>query len=360
MAAEHGAINLSQGFPNFPVAPDLIDKVADVMRKGFNQYAPMPGWPPLLEALGNKIESLYGARLNPAEEITVTAGATEAIFATIMALVHPGDEVIVLEPAYDCYVPAIELAGGKPVFVSLRIPDFSISWRRVREAITPRTRMIIVNTPHNPSGAVLSPEDLVELEGIAEENELFILGDEVYEHIIFDEKEHMSLQRIPGLRSRSVSVFSFGKTFHATGWKVGYLVAPPDITEEIRKVHQYLTFSVNTPVQVALAEYLINPNTYENLGGFYQEKRDFFMSLLQDSRFEPIPSYGSYFQLFYYRHISERPDQEFVRWLTQEKKVATIPVSSFYHDGQDPHLIRFCFAKDDDTLKRAAEVLCNV
>ena len=360
MAAKYGAINLSQGFPNFPVAPELIDLVAKAMRDGHNQYAPMPGWPPLLEAIAAKTEGLYGQPIDPMKEITVTAGATEAIFATIMALVQEGDEVIVLEPAYDCYVPAIELAGAKPVFVSLRVPEFSISWKRVKEAITPRTKMIIVNTPGNPTGAVISAEDLVELEALAEKEDLLVLGDEVYEHIIFEEQEHMSMQRLAQLRQRSISVFSFGKTFHATGWKVGYLIAPPHLTEEIRKVHQYLTFSVNTPTQVALAEYLQNPANYENLGSFYQQKRDLFLELMDDSRFEPIPCYGSYFQLFYYRHISDEPDMEFAEALTKERGVAAIPVSSFYHNGNDPRLLRFCFAKDDDTLRQAAKVLCKI
>lgn len=360
MAAEHGAINLSQGFPNFPVSPTLIDLVAQAMRDGHNQYAPMPGHPALLEALAQKAERLYGQPIDSLSEITVTAGATEAIFATITALVKAQDEVIILEPAYDCYVPAIRLAGAKPVFVSLRVPDFSVSWQHVREAITPRTRMIIVNTPHNPSGAVLSSQDLAELEAVAQEHDLLVLGDEVYEHIIFDEKKHVSMQCRSDLRKRSISVFSFGKTFHATGWKIGYLIAPPALTAEIRKVHQYVQFSVSTPMQVALATYLEDPAKYERLGDYYQQKRDLFSSLLDNSRFEPLPSYGSYFQLVNYRHISDQPDHEFAKWLTKEKKVAAIPVSSFFHDGEDPHLLRFCFAKDDKTLQRATEILCKV
>ncbi len=303
LARKEGAVNLSQGFPDFPIDPELIDLVQHFMRKGYNQYAPMPGVPPLLKALSGKIEKFYGNTVHAQEEITVTAGATQAIFTAVQALIHPGDEVILFEPAYDSYVPSVKLAGGKPVFIFLKKPDFHIDWDEVSRRITPRTKMIILNSPNNPGGYVLGEEDIERLRQITRDTDIIILSDEVYEHIIFDGLPHLSLLKYPDLYLRSIVIFSFGKTFHATGWKTGYAVAPPNLTKAFRKVHQFNVFSVNTPVQYALAEYLKNPVHYESLPGFYQAKRDRFIEGIRGSRWKILPTNGTYFIVLDYSNI---------------------------------------------------------
>lgn len=357
MALEHGAINLSQGFPDFKVDPVIIDLVNRFMLEGYNQYAPMPGVPALRNVIAQVIAKTYSRAIDPETEITITAGGTEAIFAAIAALVHPGDEVIVFDPAYDSYNPAIRLNGGVPVHINLKYPDFSIDWREVKSKITTRTRMIMINTPHNPSGAVLSEDDLKMLQSIAVEHDLVVLSDEVYERIIFDGIRHQSVLKFPELVKRSVAVFSFGKTFHATGWKVGYCIAPANLTAEIRKAHQFVTFSVNTPVQLAFAEYMKSPEHYVNLGSFYQQKRDYFLDGIKGSSWEPAACRGSYFQSLSYKSISSLPDREMAVELTQKHKIASIPISVFYHDKSDNKLLRFCFAKNEKTLNKAIEIL---
>jgi methionine aminotransferase len=357
MATEHGAINLSQGFPDFQVDTVLIDLIHRFMKEGHNQYAPMPGMPALRTVIADVILKTYNRAVNPETEITITAGGTQALFASIAAFIHPGDEVIVFDPAYDSYNPAIRLNGGVPVHINLTYPDFSINWDLVKAKITPRTRLIMVNTPHNPSGAVLTEHDLQTLEQLAETNDLIVLSDEVYERIIFDNLRHESVLHYPKLAARSVAVFSFGKTFHATGWKVGYTVAPETLTREIRKAHQFITFSVNTPVQLALAEYMKVPEHYLNLGTFYQAKRDYFLEGIKGSSFEPTACHGSYFQTLSYRAISSLPDRQLAEELTVKHKVASIPVSVFYTDKTDNHLLRFCFAKTEQTLDKAMEIL---
>lgn len=360
MAIEHQAINLSQGFPDFPVNPELISLINNKMKAGKNQYAPMPGLPDLQEAIGNMIKRRHGFDLDPANNITVTSGATEALFSTFQGLIEKGDEVIILDPAYDHYDPAVRLTGGVPVHVPLRQPDFSMDWEQIENKISKKTKAIIINTPHNPSGAVISAEDISRLEKISEEHDLLVISDEVYEWLVFDKESHRSILTSEILRKRGIAVYSFGKTFHATGWKVGYAIAPEEITREIRKVHQFINFSVNTPVQHALAEYIREPDNYEYLPEFFQQKRDFFNSLIKDSRFEVVPCHGTYFELLSYRNISGKPDIEMAEWLTKEQKVASIPISAFYADHQDNKMLRFCFAKNEETLEQAAEILCKI
>jgi methionine transaminase len=360
LAAEHDAINLSQGFPDFPIDEALIERVAYHMRQGRNQYAPMAGVPQLRQTIAATIGRLYGHTPDAEKEITITSGATEALYAAIAALVHPGDEVLVLDPAYDSYAPAVELQGGKPVHVALSYPHFRPDWEALRQAVTPRTRLIITNTPHNPTGSTWLEEDLLQLEELAEKNNLLVLSDEVYQHLIYDGQAHQSVLLRPKLRARAAAVYSFGKTFHATGWKAGYVVAPEALTREVRKVHQYLTFSTHTPTQLALADYLQKPEHYEGLPHFFQQKRDLFLQLLAPGRFKALPCSGTYFQLLDYSAISNRPDVEMARWLTTEIGVAAIPCSVFYVDNQDHKLLRFCFAKQDQTLQKAAERLCKI
>lgn len=360
LANEYGAINLSQGFPNFPASPDLIDLVTKYMRKGFNQYAPMSGIKELREIIAQKTFDLYKVNYNPNTEITVTSGGTEALFSAISAVVTQGDEVIVFEPAYDSYVPAIQLNGGIPVFISLESPDFNINWERVKNKISDKTKLIIVNTPHNPTGAVLNSKDLSELASIVENTNIFLIGDEVYEHIIFDGLPHLSLMTNSILQERSFIISSFGKTFHVTGWKVGYCVAPAYLTTEFRKVHQFLTFSTFTPVQYAIAEFLKNPNNYLNLPAFYEKKRNKFLDSIIKSRFTFIPSKGSYFQNLSYQAITDENDYDLAIRLTKEIGVASVPVSVFYHDKQDNKILRFCFAKDDETIEKAGEKLSKL
>jgi len=360
LAREHDAINLSQGFPDFEVSPVLIELVAKHMRAGHNQYAPMSGVPALREAIAIKTQELYGAEYHPETEITVTAGATQAIFAAISAFVRDDDEVIVFEPAYDSYIPAIKLNGGTPITCKLKPPGFSIDWEEVRRLVCNRTKMIIINSPHNPSGSILQKEDLMELEKIVKNTGIMILSDEVYEHIIFDGQVHESVCRYPALAERSLVTCSFGKTFHATGWKTGYCVAPANLMKEFRKTHQFIVFCSNTPVQHAIAEFLQDPGHYRGLGPFFQEKRDYFLKALEGSRFSHTPAGGTYFQLLSYEAISDMEEMDFARWLVKEHKVAGVPTSSFYNKPNNNHLLRFCFAKSEKTLQQAADILCKI
>lgn len=357
LAIEHEAINLSQGFPNFPVDQRLKDLINHYVQADYNQYAPMVGVGELRQAIAKKKWELYASRLDAEAEITITNGATEAIFSAITGLVRAGDEVIVFEPAYDSYVPAIEVNGGVVVPLRLRSLDYRVDWDEVRDKISPRTRMIIINTPHNPTGTVFDNTDLEALQSITDDSDILILSDEVYQHLIFDGRQHESVLRYPELYHRSIVTMSFGKTFHATGWRIGYCIAPPEITAEIRKVHQFNTFSINRPLQHALADYLAEPEHYLVLPDFYQRKRDVFLKAMQDTPFELLECSGTYFALAAYRQLSDLGDQAFARWLTREKGVATIPISSFYSDGTDEHIVRFCFAKTEESLLAAAERL---
>lgn len=360
LALEHKAINLSQGFPDFPCSSELVGLVNSFMKKGFNQYAPMPGVLSLRERIAEKAEHLYSAIYHPEKEITITAGGTQAIYAAIAAVVHEGDEVIVFDPAYDCYAPAIEVHGGIPVHLSLKGTDFHIDWNEVKKVITQRTRMIMINTPHNPTGAILTAKDMMQLEKITNKTDILILSDEVYEHIIFDGYEHQSVMRYPKLMERSFVIYSFGKTFHTTGWKIGYCMAPEKLTSEFRKLHQFMVFSANTPIQYALSEFMEDKNNYRGIDRFYQEKRDYFAGLLKGSRFKLLPCSGSYFQLVDYSEISDEKDTDFAVKLIKENGVASIPVSVFYKNPITTKLLRFCFAKEKSTLDAAVEKLCKV
>lgn len=360
LANEVGAINLSQGFPGFPVSEKLISLYHDALRAGHNQYAPMPGIFTLRECIAEKMEDLYSCVYDPEAEITITAGGTQALYTAISALIHEGDEVIVLEPSYDSYVPAIQLAGGIPVHIPLQPPNYFIPWEEIKKLITQKTRMIIINTPQNPTGTILTAKDMLQLEKITDGTDIIILSDEVYEHIIFDGHEHQSVARYPKLASRSMIVFSFGKTFHATGWKVGYCLGPAHLMKEFRKVHQFTVFSVNTALQHALTAYMLNKENYMGLGEFYQEKRDYFQKLMKGSKFKILPCLGSYFQLLDYSSISTEKDTEYAIRLTKEIGVASIPVSVFYSVPHDYHLLRFCFAKENDQLEKAAERLLSI
>ena len=360
MAADYGAINLSQGYPGFHISQELIDLVSFYMNNGDNQYAPMPGLPQLREQISQKVNQSFDCGVNADDHITVTSGATEAIYATMTALIHPGDEVIYFEPAYDSYHPNILLNGGLPIPIKLNGVDFSIPWEAVEKKVTDKTKMIVINTPHNPSGAVLKKEDLERLYDIIDNKEIFVLSDEVYEHLIFDGLEHQSVLSHAGLREKSIAVFSFGKTFHATGWKMGYSVAPKEITEEIKKVHQFVVFSVSTPVQLAMTEFLKNSDHYNSLPDFYQKKRDLFLELMKKSRFKPLPSHGTYFVTYSYEDISNEGDVAISQRFTKENGVASIPFSVFYGDKTDNKLLRFCFAKEDETLIKAADILCKI
>ena len=354
LANEHGAINLSQGFPDFDCAPELIDTVARYMREGHNQYAPMPGVAPLRAALSMKIERLYGRRYDPDTEITITSGATAALFSTLSAFVRPGDEVVLLQPCYDSYVPVVQLNGGTPVFVTLRAPDYRINWDEVRRAITPRTRLLVLNSPHNPSGMVLDAADVRELKGVLEGTDALVVSDEVYEHIVFDGHRHESLARDVDLAARAIVISSFGKTYHTTGWKVGYCAAPRQLTAEIQRVHQFVTFTVNGAIQMAYAEFVTRDPLCEDLARFYQAKRDLFLRLIEGSRFRPLPCRGTYFQMLDYSAITGDRDADVALRLITDHGVASIPTSAFLY-GVDPGpVLRFCFAKRDETLERAA------
>lgn len=360
MANTYNAINLSQGYPNFKSDQKLMDLVYKAMLSGYNQYAAMQGAMELRKAISHKYEKLYNSTYNPDSEITVTAGATQAIYTAITAIIRQGDEVIVFRPAYDCYVPTIELNGGKAISIQLSKPDYKIDWDKVKTAITNKSKMIIVNTPHNPSGTVFSKQDMLQLEKLTKNTDIIVLSDEVYEHLIYDNEQHQSACLFPDLKSRSFITASFGKTFHNTGWKMGYCCAPKVLMDEFIKVHQFNVFSVNHPMQIGLAKYLEDENNYLQLSEFYQKKRDLFISLMKNSRFKFKPSKGSYFQAADYSEISIDNDLKFVTWLTQEKGVAAIPVSAFNLDKKDEKMIRFCFAKTDDTLIKAAEILCKL
>ncbi len=360
LAIDNRAINLAQGFPDFPCSEELIQLVNKYMRGGHNQYAPMQGVLPLRERIAEMIEELYGTAYHPETEINITAGATQAIYTAISALVRESDEVIIFEPAYDCYAPAIEMAGGKPIYFQLKFPEYAIDWSAVRKVITHRTRMIIINSPHNPTGTVLSANDIKELEKLTNKTDIIVLSDEVYEHMCFDGQPHQSVARSKQLRDRSFMISSFGKTVHTTGWKIAYIAGPSNLMAEFRKVHQYLVFSCNTPVQLALADFLKNKDNYLHLKTFYQDKRDKFRKYLQNSSFSFLPCSGTYFQLLKYEPISREKDVEFAVRLTQEFGLASIPLSVFYHKPVDHKVLRFCFAKRDETLEQAAEILCKL
>ncbi|MEM6397037.1 MAG: methionine aminotransferase [Bacteroidota bacterium] len=358
MANEAGAINLSQGFPGYELDRELKELVDKYIQQGQNQYAPLAGVPDLLQAIAEKKKLLYGCNLDPNEEITITHGATEGIFSGLTALIRPGDEVIYFEPAYDAYLPAIQLSGGVGVPIRLNSPDYAVDWELVKQAISPRTRMIVINSPHNPTGSLLSESDMLMLQQLVTDHDILILSDEVYQHVIFDGVEHESVLKYPKLRERALVTMSFGKTFHATGWRVGYAIARPEITRELRKVHQFNTFSINRPFQHALAEYLQKPDRFQSLPDFFQQKRDVFRAAIADGPFELLPCRGSYFQSVRYGHFSDKPDMEMAEWLTKEIGVAAIPVSAFYSDGTDERVLRFCFAKNDNMLREAGIRLC--
>ena len=360
LANEHKAINLSQGFPDFDCDPALIGAVTRAMREGHNQYAPMPGVLALREGIAAKVEQLYGPKFDPVTEVVVTSGATAGLFATLTTFVQPGDEVVLFEPCYDSYVPVIRLSGGTPVFVSLRYPDYAVNWDEVRRAITPRTRAILVNTPHNPTGTTWSADDLKQLASVVDGTNIILIGDEVYEHIIFDGRRHESLLRYPALRERAVVISSFGKTFHTTGWKVGYCVGPQPLIAEVVRVHQFMTFTVHTPSQIAFAEFVRKDPSAKDLAPFYQQKRDLFLDLSAGSRFLPLPCGGTYFQLFDYSAISKETDKEIAHRLIVEHGVASIPVSAFLYKDPGGPVLRFCFAKKDETLRAAAERLVRI
>jgi methionine aminotransferase len=360
LANEHGAINLSQGFPDFDCAPELVDTVARYMREGHNQYAPMPGVLALREALAMKIERLYGRQYDPASEITITSGATAGLFSTLSAFVRPGDEVVLFQPCYDSYVPVVQLNGGTPVFVTLQFPDYRIDWDDVRRAITPRTRLLVINSPHNPTGMVLDARDMRELARLLEGTDALVVGDEVYEHIVFDGERHESLARYPDLAERSIVISSFGKTYHTTGWKVGYCAAPTALSAEIQRIHQFVTFTVNGAIQMAYADFVRRDPVSAELASFYQAKRDRFLALIDGSRFRPLPCRGTYFQLLDYSAITRDRDADVAMRLLTEHGVASIPTSAFLYGVEPGPVLRFCFAKRDDTLERAAARLRQV
>jgi methionine transaminase len=360
LATETGAINLGQGFPDYPMDAELHELVSRAMAEGHNQYAPMPGLPALRESIAEKIEFLYKAKIDPTTEITITPGGTYAIYTAFTTILEPGDEVIVLEPSYDSYVPNIEINGGKAVLVPLKVPGYGIDWQKLREAITPQTKAIIINSPHNPTGAVLREEDMAQLEKLTSGTNIFIIADEVYEHLIFDDIPHQSILRYPKLLERSFVCFSFGKVYNCTGWKQGYCVAPAPLMKEFRKVHQFNAFSCFTPTQVALSVFLKNTKAFLRLSGELQAKRDHFIKLMDATRFTLLPSYGSYFICGTYEKISDEGDKDFAIRLTKEFGVATIPVSAFYQNGKDDKVLRFCFSKKIETLEAAVERLTKI
>ncbi len=360
LAHKHNAINLSQGFPNFKGDQKLIDLVSKAMNDGYNHYAPMYGVYKLREAIANKYDLLYGSSYHPDNEITITAGATQAIYAAVTAFVKPNDEVLVFRPAYDCYIPTIELCGAKAVSVQLTYPGYGIDWEEVKQKITSKTKMIIINTPHNPSGTIFSKSDMLQLQDITRDTNIIVLSDEVYEHMVFDGEQHQSICLFPELKARSFITASFGKTFHNTGWKIGYSCAPKYLMDEFVKVHEFSVFSIHHPTQIALAEYLKTPSHYQELSAFFQAKRDLFLSLIKESKFTFTPSKGTYFQALNYSNITNENDYEFAVRLTKDKGIASIPFSGFNVNSLDEKMLRFCFAKTDDTLKRGAEILCNI
>lgn len=360
LATEQGAVNLGQGFPDFPMSEELTSLVAAAMKNGWNQYTHMNGLPLLRQRLAEKAGDLYGAAVDPETQITVTPGGTYAIYTALTTVLRPGDEVIVFEPAYDSYIPNIEINGGVPVLIPLQFPDYSIPWDEVRARITDRTRMIMINTPHNPTGSVLSEQDIIELRSIVQDTGILILSDEVYEHLIFDGIGHQSMLRYPDLLERSFVCYSFGKTYHCTGWKLGYCISSPTLMKEFRKVHQFNCFSCDTPKQVAIAEYISNKEAYLGLPAFLQQKRDYFRELMKATPFQCIPSHGSYFECYSYGHFSQETDKDLAIRLTKEYGIATIPMSAFYKHGEDNKVLRFCFAKKEETLKKAVEKLSGL
>jgi methionine aminotransferase len=360
LATEHNAVNLGQGFPDFDMSEELTGLVSEAMKKGFNQYAPMPGWMPLRESISEKVEFLYQTKVNPDTEITITPGGTCAIYSALTAILNAGDEVIVFEPAYDSYIPNIEINGAKAISISLVYPDYHIDWEAVAKAVNPKTKAIIINSPHNPTGSVISEKDIDALGRIVAGTNIFIISDEVYEHLIFDGIPHQSILRYPDLLQRSFVCFSFGKVYNCTGWKLGYCIAPADLTKEFRKVHQFNAFSCFTPTQVALAEFLKNKDAYLSLSSFMQKKRDYFIELMKNTRFDMLTSHGSYFICAKYDRISDEGDKDFAIRLTKEAGVATIPVSAFYQTGKDDQVLRFCFSKKEETLEAAVAKLSGV
>lgn len=360
LAKEHNAINLSQGFPDFDTDSKLIELVTKAMKDGYNQYATMQGVFALREQIAEKFSSLYSTSYSPDTEITITSGATQAIFTIISAFIKKDDEVLIFKPAYDCYEPAINLHEGKSIYVQLKAPEFRIDWQKVKQLITDNTKMIIINSPHNPSGTIWSKEDMVALENLVKNTNIIVLSDEVYEHIIFDGKQHQSLCLFPHLKERSFIVASFGKTFHNTGWKIGYCTAPKALMLEFRKAHQFNVFCVNHPMQIAFAEYLKNSDHYLSLNAFYQKKRDYFLNGIQNSRFKFTPSSGTYFQLLDYSSITDESDVDFAKKLVIDHKIAAIPISVFNTDNLDQKMLRFCFAKKEETLQKALKILCNI
>lgn len=360
LAADHDAINLSQGFPDFPISPKLISRVNHYMKKGFNQYAPMPGVRPLREAIAAKTQRTYGVCYDVDSEITVTAGATQAIYTAISAFVKDGDEVIIFEPAYDSYAPAVKVNGGTVKYVELKAPLFKINWDEVKKMVSSNTRMMIINSPHNPSGSLLETNDLNSLDAMTRNTDIIVLSDEVYEHMVYDGKTHHSVCAWPELVKHSLVIGSFGKTFHATGWKTGFVLAPERLTVEFRKLHQFTVFASNTPIQYAIADFLGDEANYLGISDFYQAKRDFFDEKIKASRFEVLPSYGTYFQLLSYKNISKDTELDFAKKLVSEHGIALIPVSPFYSKQTNQQLLRVCFAKQEETLTKAAEVLCRI
>lgn len=360
LAAQHNAINLGQGFPDFLMDDALVALVNESMQKGNNQYVHMNGLPLLRERIAEKITGLYQHTIDPESEITVTPGGTYAIYTALTTILQPGDEVIVFEPAYDSYIPTIEINGAIPVLIPLNFPDYTINWELVKQKVSSKTRAIIINTPHNPTGSILSETDITQLRAIVKDSNIFIISDEVYEHLIFEGRQHVSMLRYPDLYDRSFVCFSFGKVYHCTGWKMGYCVAPPALMSEFRKIHQFNCFSCNSPVQFALAEFLLQKEKYLQLGAFLQQKRDYFAALMQQTKFKPLPSFGSYFQLYSYNDISSETEKDFAIRLTKEYKVATIPTSVFYKNGSDNKVLRFCFAKKEATLEEAVNRLMKL
>ena len=360
LATEHKAVNLGQGFPDFDMSQELRSLVSDAMNQGLNQYAPMKGYTPLLEVLAEKVEFLYKTIVSADTQITITPGGTYAIYTSLTTILQPGDEVIVFEPAYDSYIPNIIVNGAVPVLIDLEFPGYKIDWELVKQKITPRTRMIMLNSPHNPTGAVLSEHDIQQLRAVVKDTNIIILSDEVYEHLIFDNIPHQSILRYPDLLERSFVCFSFGKVYHCTGWKLGYCISSPALMAEFRKVHQFNCFSCHTPSQAGLAAFLKNKEAYLSLAGFLQQKRDYFQQLMQATKFTLLPSYGSYFQCYQYDRISDESDKELAIRITKEYGIATIPVSAFYQSGTDNKVIRFCFAKKKETIDAAVERLCLI
>lgn len=360
LANEHNALNLSQGFPNYPSSKKLNDLVINAMNNGFNQYAPMPGNLELRIAISNKYQLLYNNTYHPEKEITVTAGATQAIYTIISAFINRDDEVIIFKPAYDCYEPAIEINGGKTVAIQLSAPEYKVDWNSFEKKISSKTKMIIINSPHNPSGTIWSKEDMLQLQKLTKDTNIIVLSDEVYEHIVFDNEQHQSACLFRDLKLRSFITASFGKTFHNTGWKIGYCCAPEYLMEEFRKVHQFNVFSVNHPAQKGIADYMQDAETYMGLNTFFQHKRDLFLSLISESRFKFEPSKGTYFQVLDYSEITDEYDVDFAKRLTKEFKIASIPLSVFNEKNKDDNVLRFCFAKTEETLIKAAEILCKI